>query len=245
MRLWSYPIGPVFQHPTALQRRMLRLAIHALAPAFSAAATCFLDARVDRDQAGRSDMARRTPGWWSLSKRRWRSRVRGALRPSGSRDGSPAVASVSDSEVVRFHTPPSTTLRPRTGGHSRASRDEGTRSGVVHTTVSPMPRCLMRDRLALPRQSGTWRPGIGLCLPAWLVDERNCKITSQMQTGSVHARTHPAVVSDEKNRLIVGRRIDARFAATASTNRFISQCDTSCASERSLLEMERILVAPL
>ena len=212
------------QHPTALQRRMLRLAIHALAPASSGPRSDLLLSMLASIATRRAGQTWRVGPLVVVSEQEAVALTRKGepLRPSGSRDGSPAAASVSDSEVVRLHTLPSTTSWPRTGEVIHVRRVTKARGLALFTQPSPDAALFDADRLALPLTIRSWRPGDWF-MPTGMAGRRK-KLQDYFTDAKLgrSMREHiPLLLSDEKIAWIVGRRIDARFAATASTNRFI------------------------
>ncbi len=212
------------RQPLALQSRMLRLASQTLAPA---------SAGLRRDQTLSilaSLTTKRSGRVWEVGPVKV-SADQEALEimlrserslPAVPETGSPRGAPVWDSEEVTLQSLPVTASWLPTGEVIRVRSVTPARGLALLKHPSSAAALLDADRLALPLTIRSWRRG------DWFVPTGMAGRRKKLQDYFTDAklgrsmREHiPLLLSRDQIAWIVGRRVDARFAATASTTRFM------------------------
>ena len=212
------------RHPTALQRRMLRLAIRGLAPASAGP-------RSDQILSILASLASRQSG------KAWhvgpvvvtcdQGTVGVASRsarplPSGAKGTSPHGGPVPDPEVVTCGSLPSVASWSPTGEVVRLRPVTQARGRALLKHPSSATALFDADHLLLPLTIRSWQPGDWF-VPVGMGGRRK-KLQDYFTDAKLSrsVREHiPLLLSQEQIAWIVGQRIDARFAATASTTRFV------------------------
>ena len=212
------------RQPTALQSRMLRLAIQALAATSAglrsdqllAILTSLATKRSGRVWEVGPVMVRADQGTLEIMLRSERA------LPSVPEIGSSRGAPVWDSEEVTLQSFPVTASWLPTGEVIRVRSVTPARGLALLKHPSAAAALLDADRLGLPLTIRSWRRG------DWFVPTGMAGRRKKLQDYFTDAklgrsmREHiPLLLSRDQIAWIVGRRIDARFAATASTTRFM------------------------
>jgi tRNA(Ile)-lysidine synthetase, N-terminal domain/tRNA(Ile)-lysidine synthetase, C-terminal domain len=214
----------LLEQPAALQRRMLRRAIQALAPSIRVP-------RSDQLMSLLTSLASpRSGGVWRFGS------VRIASEPSQLRlttapppypvidaaSGSESAASNSRSDDMRVSCLPWTGSWRLTGEfiHIRTV----TREAGLALLENPSSAVAIFDagELSLPLKIRAWQPGDWFC-PTGMAGRRK-KLQdyfTDAKLGRSVREQVPLMLSRESIAWIVGQRADARFAATSSTTRFI------------------------
>lgn len=212
------------RHPTALQRRMLRLAIRGLAPASAGP-------RSDQVLSILASLAtNRSGAAWTIGQLIVRSgqgtvevTVRSGRAPVPEPDGvSRKDATVAASEVVTCGSLPSVASWSPTGEVVRLRSVTQARGQALLKHPSSATALFDADRLLLPLTIRSWQPGDWF-VPVGMGGRRK-KLQDYFTDAKLSrsVREHiPLLLSQEQIAWIVGQRIDARFAATASTTRFV------------------------
>lgn len=212
------------RQPTALQRRMLRLAIRALAPASAGPRSdqvLSILASLATKQSGKAWLV--GPVVVSCDQSTVGVACRSAqLLSAGQRSASPNDWMVPGSELVTCVSLRSTTAWPSTGEVIRLRPVTRARGLKLLRGPSLDAALFDADHLLLPVTIRSWRRGDWF-VPTGMAGRRKKLqdyFTDAKLSRSVREHT-PLLLSQEQIAWIVGRRIDARFAATTSTTRFI------------------------
>ncbi|MBS0171317.1 MAG: tRNA lysidine(34) synthetase TilS [Nitrospira sp.] len=212
------------RQPMALQPRMLRLAIQALAPASAGLRSDQVLSILASVGTKRSGHAWEVGPVTVISDQGTVEIMLRAERPLPSvpGTGSPSGAPVRNSEEVTLHSLPSTASWLPTGEVIRVRPVTPTRGLALLKHPSSAAALFDADRLTLPLTIRSWRRG------DWFVPTGMAGRRKKLQDYFTDAklgrsmREHiPLLLSHDQIAWIVGRRIDARFAADASTIRFI------------------------
>lgn len=212
------------RQPTALQRRMLRLAIHALTPASAGLRSDQLLAMLASLATKRSGKA------WTIGQLVVtcdQGTVEVTLkseRPlvSGPRGVFQGETTVTGSEVVTVVSLPSTASWPPTGEVIRLRPVTQARGLELLKAPSSAAALFDADHLLFPLTIRSWRRGDWF-VPTGMAGRRK-KLQDYFTDAKLSRsmREHiPLLLSQGQIAWIVGRRIDARFAATTSTTRFM------------------------
>ena len=210
--------------PVALQRRMLRQAMQALSPSARGL-------RGDMVFSILSSLAsRRSGGSWNAGSlvvtcEQGEVRITMAssrrVAPEDAQDvaiSSPARAA----DVVTVLALPGTLSWPVSGGRIRIRAVTRERGLALLEKPSPTLALFDAEQLTFPLTIRSWRPGDWF-FPVGMTGRRK-KLQDYFTDAKLgrSVREHiPLLLSQERIAWIVGQRIDARFAATASTTRFI------------------------
>lgn len=212
------------RQPTALQRRMLRLAIRALAPASAGPRSdqvLSILASLATKQSGKAWLV--GPVVVSCDQSTVGVACRSAqLLSAGQRSASPNDWMVPGSELVTCVSLRSTTAWPSTGEVIRLRPVTRARGLKLLRGPSLDAALFDADHLLLPVTIRSWRRGDWF-VPTGMAGRRK-KLQDYFTDAKLSrsVREHiPLLLSQEQIAWIVGRRIDARFAATTSTTRFI------------------------
>ncbi len=210
----------LLKQPVALQRRMLRQAVQALS---SSAAGLRGDVVLSMVA---SLASRRSGGVWkvgSLVMTSEQRQVRITTDTSHPRtEADPQPASMISAPAVTWSTLPCTVPWPPTGALIRIHVVTRKRGLALLEKPSSTVAILDAGRLLLPLTVRSWRPG-DYFFPVGMGGRRK-KLQDYFTDAKLgrSMREHiPLLLSRENIAWIVGQRIDARFAATASTTRFI------------------------
>jgi tRNA(Ile)-lysidine synthase len=213
----------LFKQPPALQRRMIRQAVHALSP-FTVPRSDLLRSLAESLVAPRSGKTW-TVGTVTITYEQDRLRLTTASSLCGSAemaDGSEAAVSRPPCDGLTISSLPWTAPWPLTGEliHlQRVARGKGT---ALLARTSSTVALFDAEQLSLPLQIRSWRPGDWFC-PAGMEGRRKKLqdyFTDAKLSRSVRARM-PLLLSRDAIAWIVGQRVDERFAATDTTRRFI------------------------
>ena len=211
----------LLEQPAALQRRMLRQAMQALSPSSRGA-------RGDVVLSMLASLAsRRSGGSWTIGFLKVTSepgqvRIKLDLPPSSHTGAVLHQASTSPSPAVTLSTVPSTVPWPPTGAVIRINVVTRERGLALLKKPSSTAAIFDAEHLSLPLTVRSWRRG-DYFFPAGMAGRRK-KLQDYFTDAKLgrSMREHiPLLLSRENIAWIVGQRIDARFAATASTTRFI------------------------
>jgi len=212
------------RQPTALQRRMLRLAIQSLAPASAGPRSdqvLSILASLATKQSGKAWLV--GPVVVSCDQSTVGVACRSAqLLPAGQKGVSPHDRMVPGAELVTCVSLRSTTAWPSTGEVIRLRPVTRARGLKLLRGPSSAAALFDADHLLLPVTIRSWRRGDWF-VPTGMAGRRK-KLQDYFTDAKLSrsVREHiPLLLSQEQIAWIVGRRIDARFAATASTTRFI------------------------
>ncbi len=214
----------LLKQPVSLQRRMLRLAIQALSPSVRGL-------RGDWVLSILASLAsRRSGGAWNagpLMVTSEQGQVRVTIAslqhlPAGDVPHSSSATPALMDDVVTMSCQPSTVSWPLTGEriHIRAVPRE--RGLALLEKPSSAIALFDAEHLSLPLTIRSWRRGDWF-FPTGMAGRRK-KLQDYFTDAKLgrSVREHiPLLLSQENIAWIVGQRIDARFAATASTTRFI------------------------
>ncbi|MCC6966410.1 MAG: tRNA lysidine(34) synthetase TilS [Nitrospira sp.] len=209
------------QH-AALQRRMLRQAMHALSPSVGGP-------RGDVVLALLASLStKRSGGSWRVGSlvvtcEQGLVRIAPDEAPAGVRtEASPQPASSVTLQTVPQVAVPCTVTWPPTGALIRIAVVTRERGRALLNKPSSAVAIFDAERLLLPLTVRSWRPG-DFFSPVGMAGRRK-KLQDYFTDAKLSRsmREHiPLLLSREQIAWIVGQRIDARFAATTSTTRFI------------------------
>ena len=214
----------LLKEPASLQRRMLRLALQALSPT----------ARGLRGDWVLSILAslatRRSGGAWKVGPLMVTSE-QGQVRvtiaspqhlPAGEVPHSTSTTPAVVADVMTMSCLPSTVSWPSTGGRIHIRTVTRERGLALLEKPSSAVALFDAEHLSLPLTIRSWRRGDWF-FPTGMAGRRK-KLQDYFTDAKLgrSVREHiPLLLSQENIAWIVGKRIDARFAATASTTRFI------------------------
>lgn len=214
----------LLEQPAALQRRMLRQAMQALAPS----------ARVPRSDELMSLLASlaspRSGGVWKIGRVRiaceqnlLRLTTAPPLCPvAGAASGSESTGSVTPSDDLTVSCLPWTGSWRPTGELIRIRTVTRERGLALLENPSSAVALFDAGELSLPLKIRTWQPGDWFC-PTGMAGRRKKLqdyFTDAKLGRSVRERV-PLMLSRDNIAWIAGQRADARFVATSSTTRFI------------------------
>ncbi len=209
-------------HPVALQRRMLRQALQALIPSSGTPRSNQLMSLLASLNSSRSGGAWKV-GDVLVACEHNQLRMRIASPSSeGLAEGTGATDSRSMTEELAITSLPSTAswrLTEQCVCIRAVTRERGR---LLLKRQSPVVALLDAEQLSLPLQIRSWRSGDWFC-PTGMKGRRKKLqdyFTDAKLGRSVRERM-PLVLSRGSIVWIVGQRVDARFAATTSTTRFI------------------------
>ncbi|ULA61463.1 MAG: tRNA(Ile)-lysidine synthetase [Nitrospira sp.] len=213
--------GALLAQHAALQRRMLRQAMQALSPSVGGPRGDVLLSLLA------SVSTRRSGGSWkvgSLVVTSEQGQVRITVGASARRETEAHLqpASSIPLQAVTQSALPCTLPWPPTGALIRITMVTRERGRALLKTPSPTVAIFDAEQLSLPLTARSWRPG-DYFFPAGMAGRRK-KLQDYFTDAKLgrSMREHiPLLLSREHIAWIVGQRIDARFAATASTTRFI------------------------
>ncbi|MGZ8394361.1 MAG: tRNA lysidine(34) synthetase TilS [Nitrospira sp.] len=214
----------LLEQPIALQRRMLRQALQALLPSSGTPRSDQLMSLLASLTSSRSGGAWKV-GDVSVACEHHQLRMTIASPPSkGARDaiGVEAGDSRFSPEELTITSLPSMASWRLTGQSVHIQAVTSERGLLLLKRKSPIVALLDAEQLALPLQIRTWRSGDWFC-PTGLNGRRK-KLQdyfTDAKLGRSMRERMPLVLSHGSIVWIVGQRVDARFAATTSTTRFI------------------------
>mgnify|MGYP001180490026 CR=1 FL=1 len=208
------------QHP-AIQRRILRQAIQAVAPSTG-------EPRSDVLLSMLASLASRSGGVWNVGaaavaceQDRVRLTAVSLLLPMSGKVSHP-IEAASVPDAVTMPALPSSIAWPLTGAMIRLRAVTRERGLVLLEKPSSSVALLDADRLSWPLTIRSWRPGDWF-FPTGMAGRRK-KLQdyfTDAKLGRSMRERIPLVLSGESIVWIVGQRVDARFAATGSTSRFV------------------------
>ncbi len=212
------------EQPVALQRRILRQALGLMSSSFGVP-------RGDQITSLLTSLTSpRSGGVWKIGKVEILSEPKqirlttASSRPTGRvvEDQSENGTIGSSFQEVTISSLPYTASWPMTGESIRIRTVTCDRGRVLLNNTSPLVALFDAEQLALPLRIRTWRRGDWFCPTG--MNGRRKKLqdyfTDAKLGRSVRERM-PLVLSRDCIAWIVGQRVDARFAATTSTTRFI------------------------
>lgn len=213
----------LLKQPAALQRRMIRQVVHALSP-FTVPRSDLLRSLAESLASPRSGKT------WTVGavtivceQDRLRLTTVSSFRDSAeTADGSDEPVSHPACERLTVSSLPWTDPWPLTGELIHLQRVARGRGAVLLARTSSTIALFDAERLSLPLQIRSWRPGDWFC-PAGMEGRRKKLqdyFTDAKLSRSVRARM-PLLLSRDAIVWVVGQRADERFAATDATRRFI------------------------
>ncbi|MCS6288547.1 MAG: tRNA lysidine(34) synthetase TilS [Nitrospira sp.] len=211
----------LLKQPSALQRRILRQAIQAVAPSTGAP-------RSDALLSMLASLASHSGGVWHVGaatvlceQDQVRVTAGSPLPPMGGKGLQP-ISAASVPEVVTIAALPSAVSWQLTGAVIRLRVVTRERGLILLEKPSPSVALLDADRLSWPLTIRPWRHGDWF-FPIGMAGRRKKLqdyFTDAKLDRSMRERI-PLVLSGEGIVWIVGQRVDARFAANGSTARFV------------------------
>lgn len=211
----------LLKQPPALQRRILRQAIQAVAPSTGVPRSDVLLSML-------ASLASHSGGIWNAGaatvvceQDQVRLTAVSPLPPIGG-EGLQPLSAASAPDVVTIADLPSAVSWPLTGAVIRLRAVTRERGLILLEKPSSSLALLDADRLSWPLTIRTWRHGDWF-FPTGMAGRRK-KLQdyfTDAKLGRSMRERIPLVLSGEGIAWIVGQRVDARFAATGSTTRFV------------------------
>ena len=214
----------LLEQPAALQRRMLRQALQALSPSSGTPRSDLLMSFLASLASPRSGGAWKF-GPVTVACEQHQLRMTTASPPrdgAGAACGSECSTIGPSSDVLTISSLPATVSWRLTGESIRIRTVTCERGLVLLKQKSPIIAIFDAEQLSLPLRIRTWRQGDWFC-PTGMSGQRK-KLQdyfTDAKLGRSMRERRPLVLSGDGIAWIVGQRVDARFAATTSTTRFI------------------------